>query len=70
MDKEIVRRAYAAIGFRGDGVLPELDASVWADTSAGYLRAYERITGLTLGPTATPTSASVRDALHAYDRRA
>jgi phosphoribosylaminoimidazole-succinocarboxamide synthase len=52
LDKEIVRRAYADLGYRGDGPIPELAAEVWTATAAGYQRAYERLTGKTfVGPT-------------------
>ncbi len=47
LDKEIVRRAYAATGYRGEGEPPVLESSVWSDTSDRYIRAYERITGTT-----------------------
>jgi phosphoribosylaminoimidazole-succinocarboxamide synthase len=40
-----VRRARADAGYRGDGEPPELPASVWAETSARYVDAYERLTG-------------------------
>jgi phosphoribosylaminoimidazole-succinocarboxamide synthase len=45
MDKEIVRRAYADLGYRGDGPTPVLDPAVWAAAATGYQRAYERLTG-------------------------
>jgi phosphoribosylaminoimidazole-succinocarboxamide synthase len=47
LDKEVVRRALAAIGFRGDGPLPDLPAEVWTATTARYVDAYERLTGET-----------------------
>jgi phosphoribosylaminoimidazole-succinocarboxamide synthase len=64
MDKEIVRRAYADIGYRGDGEVPELPASVWSATAAGYQRAYERLTGRALVPVPAPTVERITDALH------
>lgn len=45
MDKEIVRRAYADLGYRGDGPTPALDPSVWTAAAMGYQRAYELLTG-------------------------
>lgn len=45
MDKEIIRRAYADLGYLGDGTPPALAAAVWSEVSAGYRQAYERITG-------------------------
>lgn len=46
LDKEVVRRTLAEAGYGGDGDPPELPASVWAETSARYVDAYERLTGL------------------------
>ncbi len=55
LDKEIVRRAYTELGYRGDGPVPELAPEVWASVAAGYKRAYERITGSALvEPTGDP----------------
>jgi phosphoribosylaminoimidazole-succinocarboxamide synthase len=44
-DKEIVRRALAAQGFRGDGPIPALSDEVWAETSRRYHELYERLVG-------------------------
>jgi phosphoribosylaminoimidazole-succinocarboxamide synthase len=45
LDKEVVRRAYAELGYTGHGPTPKLDESVWTQTSDRYIDAYERITG-------------------------
>ena len=45
LDKEVVRRALAAVDFRGDGPVPTLGADVWEATTARYVDAYERLTG-------------------------
>lgn len=45
LDKEVVRRALAAVDFRGDGDVPELPAEVWTATTSRYVDAYERLTG-------------------------
>jgi phosphoribosylaminoimidazole-succinocarboxamide synthase len=45
LDKEVVRRAFAAIGYRGDGPIPSVDADVWTATTRRYVSAYERLTG-------------------------
>jgi phosphoribosylaminoimidazole-succinocarboxamide synthase len=45
LDKEVVRQALAAVGFRGDGDIPDLPAEVWTATTARYVDAYERLTG-------------------------
>jgi phosphoribosylaminoimidazole-succinocarboxamide synthase len=46
LDKEVVRRALADVGYRGDGDPPDLPAAVWAETTARYIDAYERLTSL------------------------
>jgi phosphoribosylaminoimidazole-succinocarboxamide synthase len=45
LDKEVVRRALADSGYRGDGDPPPLGAEVVAATSDRYISAYERLTG-------------------------
>ncbi|MGH9135156.1 MAG: phosphoribosylaminoimidazolesuccinocarboxamide synthase [Ilumatobacteraceae bacterium] len=44
LDKEVVRRAFAEIGYRGDGPVPSLADGVWAATSERYIDAYQRLT--------------------------
>ena len=44
-DKEFVRMRYAEIGYRGDGEIPVLPDSVWADAGILYQTAYELLTG-------------------------
>jgi phosphoribosylaminoimidazole-succinocarboxamide synthase len=44
LDKEIVRRAYADAGYRGDGDPPSLPPGVWTEASARYIQAFETIT--------------------------
>ena len=46
LDKEVVRRALADVGYTGNGDVPELPAEVWEQTSARYIETYERLTGL------------------------
>jgi phosphoribosylaminoimidazole-succinocarboxamide synthase len=45
LDKEVVRRALADSGYRGDGDPPPLAPEVIAATSNRYVDAYERLTG-------------------------
>ena len=45
LDKEIIRRAYADRGYRGDGNAPELPMSVWDEVAAGYRTTFHRLTG-------------------------
>jgi phosphoribosylaminoimidazole-succinocarboxamide synthase len=65
MDKEIIRRAYAELGYRGDGTPPELAPTVWADVADGYRRAYERLTGRDFVAAATPAEPRIIRALTA-----
>ncbi|MFP5488137.1 MAG: phosphoribosylaminoimidazolesuccinocarboxamide synthase, partial [Acidimicrobiia bacterium] len=54
LDKEVVRRAFAEIGYRGDGPVPDLPGEVWSATSGRYVTAYERLTGGPFVPGAYP----------------
>ncbi|MEO8362890.1 MAG: phosphoribosylaminoimidazolesuccinocarboxamide synthase [Ilumatobacteraceae bacterium] len=45
LDKEPIRLALDALGYRGDGPPPQLDNQVIADTTSRYIAAYERLTG-------------------------
>lgn len=63
LDKEPVRLALAAAGYRGDGDPPELARTVIAETSSRYVAAYERITGERFEPAAVPSSGDVMNAL-------
>ncbi|HUX40728.1 MAG TPA: phosphoribosylaminoimidazolesuccinocarboxamide synthase [Rectinemataceae bacterium] len=57
MDKEFVRLAFAKLGYRGDGPIPELPAKVWEETGALYRRVYEALTGHAFVPAAGTGSA-------------
>jgi phosphoribosylaminoimidazole-succinocarboxamide synthase len=57
LDKEPARLAFKAAGYRGDGPVPRLDPTVWAETQHRYIDAYERITGLPFEPGDTPVPA-------------
>jgi phosphoribosylaminoimidazole-succinocarboxamide synthase len=54
LDKEVVRRAFADRGYKGDGPVPVLPDEVWSETSARYISAYERLTGAAFVPGAYP----------------
>ena len=58
-DKEPVRLALAAAGYRGDGPPPDLSAEVQADTTSRYVELYERLTGLAFEPGSQPIEARV-----------
>ena len=59
LDKEVVRRAFIAAGYSGDGEPPALPADVWSATSTRYIDAYQRLTGLPFEPGATPADARI-----------
>ena len=44
-DKEFVRLAYAAKGYRGDGEIPSMPDDLWASASERYIQIYEMLTG-------------------------
>jgi phosphoribosylaminoimidazole-succinocarboxamide synthase len=56
-DKEFVRLCYAEVGYRGDGELPLLPDSVWADTALLYQKAYELLTGDAFRPGSYPVES-------------
>ncbi len=53
-DKEFVRLAYAAKGYRGEGEPPVMDNSLWVTAAQRYINIYERLTGLTFEPAPYP----------------
>ncbi len=53
-DKEFVRLAYAAQGYRGDGAPPLMPDSLWMEASQLYISIYEQLTGLELIPAPYP----------------
>ena len=69
LDKEIVRLAYAARGYRGDGLPEPLGPALAAETSAAYRQAFETLTGEPLQPAPYPAepriAAAIGDWLHA-----
>jgi phosphoribosylaminoimidazole-succinocarboxamide synthase len=67
LDKEVVRRALAAVGYTGDGPVPELPADVWAATSQRYIDAFERLTGLAFVPGSYPVEPRINTALAGLD---
>jgi len=67
LDKEVVRRALADVGYTGEGSVPELPKTVWAETSARYIEIYERITGLTFHPADYPAEPRIIDAITALE---
>ena len=56
LDKEVVRRAFADLGYKGDGAVPVLPDEVWSETSARYIDAYERLTRRAFEPGSYPVA--------------
>ncbi len=54
LDKEVVRRAFAALGYRGEGPIPTVPDEVWSATTARYIVAFERLTGVPFQPGGYP----------------
>ena len=54
LDKEVVRRAFADLGYKGDGPVPAVPDEVWSATTARYIVAYERLTGTPFDPGSYP----------------
>ncbi len=67
LDKEVVRRALADVGYTGEGDIPTLDPSVWEQTSARYIEIYERLTGLTFERGAYPVDQRIIDTVSALE---
>lgn len=62
-DKEIIRRAYADRGYRGDGTPPVLPSGVWDDVALAYRTVFERLTGEPLVLTQEPVAQRIVRAL-------
>lgn len=63
LDKEPIRLALDAVGYRGDGEPPLLDPSVVDATTARYIKAFERITATTFVPGEYPIQPRLMQAL-------
>jgi phosphoribosylaminoimidazole-succinocarboxamide synthase len=59
LDKEVVRRAFAEIGYRGDGPVPRLPDDVWKATSARYIDACERLIREPFAPGSYPVAERI-----------
>ena len=64
LDKEPIRRALIAAGYKGDGPSPDLGPDVTAQTTARYINAFERLTCRTFVPGAYPVEPRMTEALH------
>jgi len=63
LDKEVVRRALAEVGYSGDGPVPTLPPEVWTATSTRYVDAFERLTGTDFVPGRYPVGPRIHAAL-------
>ena len=66
LDKEVVRLAYAARGYRGQGPPGPLSAALAAETAAVYRQAFEALTGAPLTPAAQPAEPRIVAAVHRW----
>ena len=66
LDKEVVRLAYAARGYRGQGPPEPLSAALAAETAAVYRQAFEALTGSPLTPAAEPAEPRIVAAVHRW----
>jgi phosphoribosylaminoimidazole-succinocarboxamide synthase len=60
-DKEFVRLAYAAKGYRGEGTPPVMPDDLWAAGSRRYITIYEMLTGKEFAPGAYPVALRLAD---------
>jgi phosphoribosylaminoimidazole-succinocarboxamide synthase len=63
LDKEVVRRALLAAGYRGNGEPPVLPDAVWQQTSSRYIDAFERLTGTTFERGTYPVDSRILENL-------
>ncbi len=59
-DKEFVRKAYADLGYRGDGEAPALPQTVWLQASRRYIDIFEMLTGDSFLPGEYPVENRLR----------
>jgi phosphoribosylaminoimidazole-succinocarboxamide synthase len=66
-DKEFVRLAYAAAGYRGDGPAPVMGDDLWVAASQRYITIYERLTRQSFEPGAYPIEPRLVENLRKAD---
>lgn len=66
LDKEFLRKWFAAQGYRGDGTPPAMPPEFVAQVAARYIDAYERLTGTAFVPAETPAAPRITRALTAW----
>lgn len=67
LDKEFLRKWYAAQGYRGEGTPPELTPEFAAQVAARYIDAYERLTRMAFVPAKTPAAPRIEKAMKSWD---
>ncbi len=68
-DKEFIRLAYVADGYRGDGPPPPLSPALAEQAAQRYRRIYEMLTGLVFVPGEFPTDQRIERNLRAWFNR-
>ncbi|HRL10348.1 MAG TPA: phosphoribosylaminoimidazolesuccinocarboxamide synthase [Aggregatilineales bacterium] len=66
MDKEFLRKWFAAQGYTGEGTPPRLTPGFTAVVAARYITAYEKLTGQAFVPARLPAAARIQRAMDAY----
>lgn len=59
-DKEFIRLAYAAQGYRGEGAIPSMPDTLWATAAQRYIAIYEILTGQPFNPGSYPINERIR----------
>jgi phosphoribosylaminoimidazole-succinocarboxamide synthase len=66
MDKEFLRKWFAAQGYTGEGTPPRLTPVFTAEVAARYITTYEKLTGQAFVPARLPAADRIRRAMDAY----
>jgi len=66
MDKEFLRKWFAAQGYTGEGTPPRLTPAFTAEVAARYITTYEKLTGQAFVPARLPAADRIRRAMDAY----
>lgn len=70
MDKEYLRHWFAARGYRGEGIAPQMPPQFVAQVAARYILAYERLTGGVFAPGDQPAAPRIQHNLDRYREQA
>lgn len=62
-DKEFIRLAYAAKGYRGEGTPPPMPDELWIDVAERYIAIFEKLTGKAFVPGARPVGPRLAENL-------